>query len=52
MEKAEQQLVWLEALRKENSNRWTIVACHYPVYSASCGRDNQRWREALKPLLE
>lgn len=52
MEKWDVQSEWLETTLKNNPNKWTIVMYHYPIYSASSGRDNQRWRDALKPILE
>lgn len=52
MEKWDEQIEWLDGILKNNPNKWTIVMYHYPIYSASSGRDNQQWREAIKPVLE
>jgi hypothetical protein len=45
-------LNWLEKTLSENGNRWTVVFTHYPVYSCSQGRNNERYRNAVQPLLE
>ena len=43
---------WLEKTLAENPNRWTIFFTHYPIYSCSQGRNNERYRNAVQPLLE
>jgi hypothetical protein len=43
---------WLEKTLAENPNQWTIVFTHYPIYSCSQGRNNERYRNAIQPLLE
>lgn len=43
---------WLENSLAINPNRWTIVFTHYPIYSCSQGRNNERYRNAVQPLLE
>ncbi len=45
-------LTWLEETLAQNPNRWTVVFTHYPVYSCSQGRNNEDYREAIKPILE
>jgi hypothetical protein len=45
-------LNWLENTLSGNPNRWTVVFTHYPVYSCSQGRNNERYRKAVQPLLE
>jgi len=45
-------LNWLEKTLAENTNRWTVVFTHYPIYSCSQGRNNERYRNAVQPLLE
>jgi len=45
-------LSWLDETLANNPNRWTVVFTHYPVYSCSQGRNNESYREAIKPLLE
>jgi 3',5'-cyclic AMP phosphodiesterase CpdA len=44
------QLIWLEKVLAENTNPWTIVTHHHPVYSLRDGRDNPDLREHLEPL--
>jgi 3',5'-cyclic AMP phosphodiesterase CpdA len=46
------QLTWLEALLKQNPNRWTIVVQHQPMYPIAKGRDYVEMREALLPLYD
>ncbi|WP_188505146.1 purple acid phosphatase family protein [Parapedobacter pyrenivorans] len=46
------QLQWLEAVLKDNAQRWTIVTMHHPVYSTSKRRDNAVLRELFKPLFD
>jgi 3',5'-cyclic AMP phosphodiesterase CpdA len=43
---------WLDKILEENPNRWSIVFTHYPVYSCSQGRNNEKYRESIKPILE
>jgi len=45
-------LRWLEEALKENPNQWTVVFTHYPIYSCSAGRDNEAYRDLLRPILE
>jgi predicted phosphodiesterase len=45
-------LSWLEKTLASNPNRWTVVFTHYPIYSCSQGRNNERYRNAVQPLLE
>lgn len=45
-------LKWLEKTLAGNPNRWTVVFTHYPIYSCSQGRNNERYRKAIQPLLE
>lgn len=47
-----QILAWFEQTLKDNPNKWTIVYTHYPIYSCSAGRNNESFRNLLKPLLE
>jgi len=51
-ENAKNTLKWLNQVLSENQNKWTIVFTHYPVYSCSQGRNNEEYRNALKPILE
>jgi predicted phosphodiesterase len=43
---------WLEKTLSTNPQRWTILFTHYPIYSCSQGRNNERYRNAVQPLLE
>lgn len=43
---------WLEKALSENPNQWTVVFTHYPIYSCSQGRNNEKYRIAVQPLLE
>jgi 3',5'-cyclic AMP phosphodiesterase CpdA len=36
----------------DNSNTWTIVSFHHPVFSTARGRDNPEIRAAWKPILD
>jgi len=45
-------LNWLEQTLVENPNRWSVVFTHYPVYSCSQGRDNEKYRDAMKTIFE
>ncbi|MBO9516896.1 MAG: metallophosphoesterase family protein [Porphyrobacter sp.] len=43
---------WLDALLANNSNRWTVLFLHFPLFSSEPGRDNPKVRAALKPLID
>jgi 3',5'-cyclic AMP phosphodiesterase CpdA len=43
---------WLNNVLSDNPNQWTILFTHYPVYSCSQGRNDEEYREILKPILE
>lgn len=43
---------WFEKTLASNPNRWTVVFTHYPIYSCSQGRNNERYRNAVQPILE
>jgi len=43
---------WLEHTLATNPQRWTILFTHYPIYSCSQGRNSERYRNAVQPLLE
>jgi len=43
---------WLDKTLASNTNKWTIVFTHYPVYNCSQGRNNEKYRNAIQPLLE
>ncbi len=46
------QKEWLEKVLAENSQQWTIVTQHHPVYSTAMGRDNTVLRKNFQPLFE
>lgn len=46
------QKAWLEALLKNNPNRWTAITFHHPVLSTKKSRNNERLRENFKPLFD
>ena len=50
--KIEPQARWLEMVLKRNSNIWTVVVLHHPVYPSIRGRDNKRVRKHWEPLFE
>ena len=43
---------WLDTTLESNPYKWSIVFTHYPVYSCSSGRNNEKFRNILKPILE
>jgi 3',5'-cyclic AMP phosphodiesterase CpdA len=45
-------LKWLRQTLASNPNHWSVVFTHYPVYSCSQGRDNEKYRDAMKAILE
>jgi 3',5'-cyclic AMP phosphodiesterase CpdA len=45
-------LNWLEQTLASNPNQWAVVFTHYPVYSCSQGRDNEKYRDGMKTILE
>ena len=46
------QVPWLEAVLRENPNRWTLVTFHHPLYATGEGRDNKTLRKLWKPLFD
>lgn len=46
------QLEWLDSVLTNDPRTWTVVTLHYPVFSTAEGRDNEKLRERLKPLLD
>lgn len=51
-EKLEEQSKWLENVLNNNSNTWTIIAIHQPIYSMSKGRDQRKTKNAFLPLFD
>ena len=48
----ETQRVWLEKVLSENTQKWTVITFHHPIYSSGTGRDNKEFREAFKPIFD
>lgn len=46
------QVPWLRRVLAENTNRWTIVTFHHPIYSPAFDRDNPGLRGLWKPILD
>lgn len=46
------QKTWLEKVLKENTQKWTIISFHHPIYSSGTGRDNKGFRDAFKPIFD
>ncbi|EAZ80527.1 purple acid phosphatase family protein [Algoriphagus machipongonensis] len=51
-ESMEIQRVWLEKVLTENTQKWTVITFHHPIYSSGTGRDNKEFREAFKPIFD
>ncbi|MCX7798827.1 MAG: metallophosphoesterase family protein [Fimbriimonadales bacterium] len=51
MEPLEPQLRWLERVLAGNTQRWTIVMFHHPVYSSGNERDSSSRRGILEPFF-
>jgi hypothetical protein len=47
-----EQIPWLDSLLAATTQKWKIVTYHHPLYSASEGRDNERLRNAWKPIFD
>lgn len=46
------QLKWLQAILSANTQKWTILVMHHPIYSTKKNRDNKELRELIKPLID
>lgn len=46
------QVKWLEEVLAGNTQKWTMLLIHHPVYSTKRNRDNPELRKAIKPLLD
>jgi len=51
-DRVQDQARWLEALLRDNPNRWTVAVFHHPVVSVARGRDNPSLQEHWQPLFE
>ncbi len=45
------QIDWLDKQLAASQARWRIVSMHHPVFSSGTGRDNDKPREKLLPIL-
>lgn len=48
----DKQAIWFENTVKTNTNRWTVIIHHHPIYSTKNGRDNDEWRLKMEPLYK
>lgn len=48
----QEQVAWLRDVLKNNSQRWTILTFHHPIFSPAKNRDNPELRAAWKPLID
>jgi len=47
------QIIWLEKVLKENTNRWTVVTQHHPVISTGSEKNSDAvWRKKLETLFK
>lgn len=51
LEKTAEQAAWLDKTLSETKANWTIITCHYPMYSVAKGRDNAALRELWLPII-
>lgn len=49
---ADTQARWLDSLLTNDPREWTILTLHYPFFSTSPKRDNDRLREQFKPIVD
>lgn len=49
----DEEVAWLEGVLHDNPNRWTIVSCHYPMYTVAKDRPPfTDMRQRLLPLYD
>lgn len=48
----QKQLRWMEEVLAENTQPWTVVVMHHPVFTAREERDNELLQEYFLPLFE
>ena len=48
----DRQADWLEDVLRDNPNRWTLVTCHFPMYTTKRGTVNTALARAWKPLFD
>lgn len=48
----EKQAVWLDSVLSNDPRKWTAITFHYPVFSTSPNRDNEKLRSRFKPIFD
>lgn len=48
----EKQWLWLDSVLTRDPRKWTVITFHYPVFSTSPKRDNEKLRTHFKPLFD
>ncbi|MDQ8204135.1 fibronectin type III domain-containing protein [Pelagicoccus sp. SDUM812003] len=48
----EEQVPWLRKVLEDNTNRWTVLTFHHPIFSPASDRDNKELRELWKPVFD
>ncbi len=48
----ESQVEWLKKVLESNTNTWTVVTFHHPLFSPASDRDNPEIRKLWKPILD
>jgi hypothetical protein len=48
----EKQRAWLDSVLTNDPRKWTVITFHYPVFSTSPKRDNEKLRTHFKPLFD
>lgn len=51
-EKHEEQREWLDKVLSDNSNRWTVITHHHPLYASKSNRDNTELRALWQPVYD
>jgi 3',5'-cyclic AMP phosphodiesterase CpdA len=51
-ENLDKQAAWLDQTLANNSNRWTVLTFHHPIFSSAEGRDNGEVRNKLLPIIQ
>ncbi|MHC5018773.1 MAG: purple acid phosphatase family protein, partial [Planctomycetota bacterium] len=51
-EQREAQVQWLSDVLEANTQRWTILMFHHPLYSAAQARDNKQLRALWQPVID
>jgi len=51
-EQVDEQAQWLESILKDNSQKWTVICHHHPIYSSKQGRDNPALRDMWQPIYD